>query len=70
MPREPKTALQKLQDRRARILDELRKLQPELVNELLQLNIALAVLEYKAEIENDEYLGVSQPTRRHASLPG
>jgi hypothetical protein len=61
MPRESKTALQKLQDQRTRILDELRRLQPDLVNELLQLNIALAVLEYKAEIENDEYLGYRSP---------
>jgi hypothetical protein len=61
MPREPKTESQKLQDRRTRVLDELRKLQPDLLNELLQLNIELAVLEYKAEIENDEYFGFRSP---------
>src|SRR5882724_6620514 len=64
MTTEPQNALQKLlEDRRSAILEEFRKLKPELVKEFLQLNILLNRLsEEEPESPSDEYFGFRSAT--------
>lgn len=61
MPAESPSGLQKLlQDRRNAILDELRKDKPDLVKELLQLDIHIALAASDSN-QSDEYIFVRSP---------
>lgn len=61
MPNESQNARSFLEDRRTAVLAELRRLAPELINEFLKLNAAIAAMDETAETVVDEYYGFRKP---------